>query len=106
ASVGQRLIDSTARSLTRQGLESLDRIVQARLQPAPAEGASAGEPVPEVTPPSTAEVGLNVARDVAADVAADVAQRLEVRIGLRELVVIGVALLAIRWMWRRLFGGD
>ena len=34
ASVGQRLVDSTARSLTRQGLQSLDKIIAARLQPA------------------------------------------------------------------------
>ena len=42
ASVGQRLVDSTARSLTRQGLQSLENIIAARLQPAPAE-AEAGD---------------------------------------------------------------
>lgn len=104
ASVGQRLIDSTARSLTRQGLESLDRIIQARMQPAPteAEPAPAAPPPPAVTPPSTAEVGLNVAKDVAADVLRD----LEEQPGVRRWLVIGAAVLIVLWMWRRLFGRD
>ncbi len=43
ASVGQRLVDSTARSLTRQGLQSLDKIIAARLEavaPEPADSAA------------------------------------------------------------------
>lgn len=61
AGVGQRLIDSTAKSLTRQGLESLDRQIQARQEATPEE------PVPDVPPPSTAAVATNVARDVTKD---------------------------------------
>ncbi len=34
AGVGQRLIESTAKSVTRQGLTALDQMIQARLEPA------------------------------------------------------------------------
>jgi len=89
AGVGQRLIESTARSLTRQGLTALD---QALAAPAPADRAAAaavavnrpGEdntPVPQ-TPaaapqrapaaqPSIAGIAAGVARDVAKDLASD-----------------------------------
>jgi hypothetical protein len=62
ASVGQRLIDSTAKSLTRQGLESLDRQIEARQK-----SAEEGEPEAEVTAPSTVSVATTVARDVTKD---------------------------------------
>lgn len=65
AGVGQRLIDSTAKSLTRQGLESLDRQIQARKEAAPEE------PAPVVAPPSTASVATTVARDVTRDTVND-----------------------------------
>lgn len=53
AGVGQRLIESTARSVTRQGLSALDQMIQARLSPTPAapggevvatNGAATGSP--------------------------------------------------------------
>lgn len=71
ASVGQRLLDTSARSITRQGLESLDRLIQTRLQPAPA--VESGEPAPAAaapppsapfTPPSEYEMAWGVARDI------------------------------------------
>lgn len=62
ANVGQRLLDSTAKSLTRQGLEALDQQIQARLQ-----AQTAGKPAPEVVAPSPARVAAEVARDVLAD---------------------------------------
>jgi carbon monoxide dehydrogenase subunit G len=37
AGVGQRLVESTAKSVTRQGLTALDQMIQARLQPPAAE---------------------------------------------------------------------
>lgn len=72
ASVGQRLLDTTARSITRQGLESLDRIIQAGMQPQPVsqpraaepEAASAPPPIPEIQPPSELELALGVLRDI------------------------------------------
>jgi len=103
ASVGQRLMDSSARSITRQGLESLDKQIQARMQPAPA--APAGNAAPSNQPPappvapSTAEVGLNVARDVASDVLHD----LEKSYAGRDLLIVLAGLAAIVWMWRKLF---
>lgn len=81
ANVGQRLLDSSARSITRQGLESLDAQIQARLAPpAPVEPAAAPEAVPAAAPPppraappppSTAQVAFQTAKDVASDLASD-----------------------------------
>ena len=89
AGVGQRLIESTARSLTRQGLTALD---QALAAPVPAEPPAAapvaanragepGVPAPQApaTPapraaaaqPSMAGIAVEVARDVAKDLADD-----------------------------------
>ena len=61
ANVGQRLLETTAKSITRQGLESLDRLTQAQLHP-----PSSGEKgvVIEYQPPSEMEVALGVAKDV------------------------------------------
>jgi len=96
ASVGQRLIESTAKSVIRQGLKVLDAQIQARLAPAvapeslPAQAEQAADsaserkatitPQPateERTPPppaSTASAGAmaaEIARDVARDLASD-----------------------------------
>lgn len=120
ASVGQRLMDSSARSITRQGLESLDKQIQARLHPAPVPAAvpaaapsatkpasasrpSALAPVPPPSappPPSTTEVGLNVAKDVATDLLSD----LEKQYAARDVAILLAGFAAIVWMWRMLFG--
>lgn len=76
AGVGQRLIESTARSMTRQGLTALDQTIQARSAPPPA-AAPAPTPgaLPSAPPPaqqaSMAGMAAQVARDVARDMAAD-----------------------------------
>lgn len=91
ASVGQRLLDSAARSIVRQSLDALNEYlkVQAAQQApppaAPAETASASESaaplsaatptvtmphttaIPEYKPPSQTSLALNVARDVLND---------------------------------------
>lgn len=83
ANVGQRLIDSSAKSLTRQGLEALDAQIQARLAPAaPTILAGSGEPKgapaaplpprPAPAGPSMAGIAMETAKDVAKDLAADV----------------------------------
>ncbi len=59
ASVGQRLLETSAKSIVRQGLESLDRIIAAQAQP-----EAADEPIPEIAPPSQTEVAMGVARDL------------------------------------------
>jgi len=74
ASVGQRVMDSSAKSIVRQSLQSLERQIQARLEP-PAQVADApdvepaGAPSPAISPiaPSQTEFALNVARDVIKD---------------------------------------
>lgn len=64
ASAGQRLVDTSARSIVRQALESLDRIIQAKLQPAPDVSAGAPAPVLEIEPPTQTELALGVAKDL------------------------------------------
>lgn len=99
ASVGQRLIDSTAKSIIRQGLKTLDeQLLQGALPPAatsperaasqPAESSEAAAApttpsqtaatrapaTPPVTPPAPAAMGrmaVEIARDVAQDLASD-----------------------------------
>ena len=78
ANVGQRLLDSSAKSLTRQGLEALDAQIQARLAPpvsvtAP-DGAPASapqSPAPSPQPPSAARMAFQTTKDVAGDLASD-----------------------------------
>lgn len=65
ASVGQRLLDSSARSIIRQSLEGLDATLKAR---SAAASAPEGAPAPAAPkPPSQAQVAARVARDVAGD---------------------------------------
>lgn len=86
ASVGQRLIDSTARSLTRQGLQSLDAIIAARLAATEAEA-----PIPEIVPPSTTQVATEVAKDVISDLV-PAEQRPMLR---RAAIVLGIIIVAL-----------
>lgn len=83
AGVSQRLVESTAKSLTRQGLEALERQIQVRLAPTPivaappaAEGMTsaplpAAAPQPAAAGPSPAGIAANVMADVARDLASD-----------------------------------
>jgi len=66
AGVGQRLMDSASKSIIRQGLESMNQALQARMA-----GEEEGEPV-EYTPPSETEFAAAVAKDVVKDLAADI----------------------------------
>ena len=62
ASVGQRMLDTVSKSLTRQSLEAMNGALEARL--------SAGEeeqPVEEYVAPTQAEFAREVAKDVAAE---------------------------------------
>jgi carbon monoxide dehydrogenase subunit G len=79
ASVGQRLLDSSARSVIRQSLEGLNEYLRVQVE-SQSSGEAAGEPAdelektpepakkPEYTPPSQTEIAMNVAKDVAGDV--------------------------------------
>ena len=59
ASTGQRMIDTVSKSTIRQGLETLDKALQARV-----EAQAANRPV-EFKPPTEAEFAGAVAKDVA-----------------------------------------
>jgi uncharacterized protein len=102
ASVGQRLMDSTARSITRQGLESLNKLIQSRLNGAaagPVEGKAAV--AAPATTPSTTRIAAGVAKDVIKDFVP-----VEQQLNLRGLAFITIGALAIVWMYRLLFGDD
>jgi carbon monoxide dehydrogenase subunit G len=65
AGVGQRLLDSSAKVITRQALEALDAQVQARSSVAGGSGLEAPSAAPP--PPSTARFAAGVAKGVIAD---------------------------------------
>jgi len=59
ASVGQRLIDTTSKSMIRQGFDVLDQVLAARI-----EGDDIAQSV-EISAPSETEFAASVAKDVA-----------------------------------------
>lgn len=69
ATVGQRLMESSANAIARQSLENLDKQIEARLRPpAPAgEEEAAAAPAPAPAPPGQTEFALGVAREVVED---------------------------------------
>jgi len=62
AGVGQRMLETVSKSMTRQGLETLNKALQAR-KTARAEGREV-----EYTPPSEAEFAVAVAKDLVGEV--------------------------------------
>lgn len=62
ASVGQRMLDTASKSMMRQGLESLNAALEARVT-----AKSEGEEV-EYKPPSESEFAASVAKDMAGDI--------------------------------------
>ena len=113
ASVGQRLMDSSARAITRQSLQNLDAQVQARLQPQPAEpqvetigpAPAAPPPLPAAAPlppPSQRAFALGVAREVAQDLLPeDKSQR--ILFGLVGLAGVHLVFnLVVNWWARKL----
>jgi uncharacterized protein len=69
AGVGQRLIESSAKSITRQGLEGLARELAAMppVSTGTAEPVPAAAPAPPPVQPTQAQVAARVASDVAKD---------------------------------------
>lgn len=65
AGVGQRLLDSSAKSIAKQGLEGLERVLESLQNAETTIGRAAPSTLPEA--PSQAEFAVRVARDVAAD---------------------------------------
>ncbi len=105
ASVGQRLLDTSARSIIRQSLEGLSeylKVQTAAVDAAVAAGAdeeaaieaAAAAEMPAFTPPSQTEVALTVARDVAGDLIPP--QYRPVVIGVVVILVIVILYLLLR----------
>lgn len=90
ASVGQRLLDSTARVITRQSLEHLNGLIKARHQ---AQQGEASLPVPEA--PSQTRFAAGVARGVLADLVPPERRPLILAVGVCLILV--VILLAYRF---------
>ncbi len=63
ASVGQRMIDTVSKSMTRQSLEAMNEALQARLTTA----ETGAEPAETYTPPTQAKFAREVAKDVAVE---------------------------------------
>ncbi len=97
ATVGQRVMDSSTRSIVKQSLQSLENQIQARLAPEPAAletmaAAAAVSPAAPPAPPQPADFMFNVARDVVNDTLNDLipdpqTRRLVLGAGLVVLVV-------------------
>ena len=78
ASVGQRLMDSSAKSIIRQSLEGLNEYLKVQAAAQQVTDTVEGEmvetavstpaPAPAYKPPSQTEVAMNVAKDVASDI--------------------------------------
>jgi len=61
ASVGQRLLDTTSKSMIRQGLETLNKALQARI------AVKTGDEEVDYKPPSESEFAAAVAKDMAGE---------------------------------------
>jgi carbon monoxide dehydrogenase subunit G len=91
ASVGQRLMDSSAKSIVKQSLQNLEKQIQARLEPEPevrmgtAEISTSPLPIPDA--PSQSEFMRNVVKDVIEDLIPDPQQR--------QLLVSGALVLGL-----------
>lgn len=92
ASVGQRLMDTASRSMIRQGLEALNKALQARVA-AKSEGQGKGEV--NYKPPSEAEFAAAVAKDMAGEMLSS--SRM---IWIAAAIVIVIVIVAVIWFSR------
>jgi hypothetical protein len=102
AGLGQRLVESSAKSITRQGLEGLARELALMTDPATEkeeeETAAAAAPAPPVTPapppsrPTQAEVAARVAGDVARDLVPAEKRPWVIGVGLALLAILAFLL--------------
>jgi carbon monoxide dehydrogenase subunit G len=100
AGVGQRMIETVSKSMARQGLESLNKALEARIAPQ-AEGVES-EKV-EYKPPSEAEFAAAVVKDMAADMAASAAEFFtpENQTALMAVLVAMVGVIVGFWLGRK-----
>jgi hypothetical protein len=93
ASVGQRLLDSSAKALTRQSLEALHQQIKARTQ-----AQHTDEPPPEVEAPSQTQFAAGVAKQVLDDLISHEQRMLLLAGGLGILALV----LILNWWMDRL----
>jgi uncharacterized protein len=102
ASVGQRLLDTSAKAIIRQSLTGLEKQVEARSQPAPATPSPTAAPASPPPPPTQTEFALGVARHFAEELVPP-EQRGEVAAKIVALLaVLLLAKLVSDWWTRRL----
>ena len=89
ASVGQRLLDTTSKSMIRQGLETLNKALQARI------AAKTGGGEFEYKPPSESEFAAAVAKDMAGE-ALSSSRVIWLVITILIIIIIVVVILASR----------
>lgn len=95
ASVGQRLVETSAKAIINQSLSGLNEVVKARAAASTAGASdSAPAPMPAVQPPSQAEFARKVAREVVREVVSPIARR--VIIGVLILIFAVAIVLLIR----------
>ncbi len=92
ASVGQRMLETSANAIIRQSLEGLGQQVQARMMASASSELGMDEPVPPPAPPSQAAFAAGVAKNLLSDYL-DPEQR-------GTLVKAGVALLGVLLLLR------
>lgn len=100
AGLGQRLVESSAKSITRQGLEGLARELALMTDPAREEmvqetvkeATTAVPPAPPPARPTQAEVAARVAGDVARDLVPAEKRPWVIGVGLALLAILGVLL--------------
>lgn len=88
ASVGQRLLDSSSKVITRQALEGLDQQVRAQV------AAETGDEPPEVEAPSQAEFAAEFSKGMIDELVPR--ERRPMLIGIAAVALIGIVLLAMR----------
>jgi len=89
ASVGQRLLDTASKSMIRQGLEALNKALQARV------AQSEGQEEVEYNLPSEAKFAAAVAKDMAGEMLSS--SRM---IWMAVAVIIVIVIVAVIWMSR------
>lgn len=87
ASIGQRLIDTATKSMIRQGLDTLNQALIARVA-----AQSTGEQF-EYTPPSESEFAASVAKDMAGDVLSSSRMK-----WIAITILIIIIIVAVIWM--------
>lgn len=98
ASVGQRLLDTTANAIIRQSLEGLGQQVQARMMADASGDLGMDEMPPPPTPPSQAQFAAGVAKNLMEEYLAPEKRDTLIRTGLMALAVVLVLNFIGNWL--------